>query len=290
MVKQHESGRLVQTQQLLLNYCFGHFNSSVLLLPYSNTVNLINHPENGVPNVRLRWSESSYRFFDKPLSVLQESSSHLLLELVALRDIEEGEEVLLDYGEDWVSAWEKHVKDWEVDMSALTITTSQEMNQKHTILRTLTEQSDYPYPENIFTSCFYSYSQRSSTVDPHLDSSKGGHQQQVMTDEWRYFKGIYETRNLRPCLILDRQESHLKEGEKSSDEIYYTVRLMNHPGLAENERIPRGVSYIVTKIPRRAVRFSDKLYTTDQHLENAFRHRMGLGDLFPDQWMDLSES
>jgi len=34
----------------------------------------------------------------------------LSFEYVALRDIEEGEEIFMDYGEEWEDAWEQHVK------------------------------------------------------------------------------------------------------------------------------------------------------------------------------------
>eukprot|EP00957_Ditylum_brightwellii_P112762 8596150-Ditylum_brightwellii.AAC.1 len=45
--------------QLLLNYCFSHPRSSMLLLPYSPVVNYINH--NGKePNAFIRWSGSKY--------------------------------------------------------------------------------------------------------------------------------------------------------------------------------------------------------------------------------------
>jgi len=57
-------------QQLLLNYCFGHVNSSVLLFPYGLFVNFINHAPSEVvrnlgdekydapvANVGLRWSD-----------------------------------------------------------------------------------------------------------------------------------------------------------------------------------------------------------------------------------------
>jgi hypothetical protein len=45
-------------QQLFLNYCYGHKNSSLLFWPYSPIVNLVNHDETQ-PNVVLRWSDSS---------------------------------------------------------------------------------------------------------------------------------------------------------------------------------------------------------------------------------------
>jgi hypothetical protein len=297
-------------------------------------VNLINHHR--TPNVRLRWAPSSYQFFDAPFVVLQESSTQLLLELVAVRDIKEGEEVLLDYGPDWVDAWTTHVERWEEKLDQYVTTTknnsngnsmmvqSQEMNtkQQHHRLRTVSEQSRDPYPDNVFTSCFYSYSNRSSAlqmeqllpdtiqnVDPSKHHQKQQQSKKVVTDQWKYSKGIYETRNLRPCLIIHRYTSPAKEQRPQQQEVgaadesdLYTVRIMNHPGLNERERIPVGIHYVVTDIPRRAMQFKDKLYTTDQHLENAFRHHIGMvgtndGDgggggtstIFPSQWMDLTQ-
>ena len=50
MMKQHISGRLIFTDQLIKNYCFGHSNSSLHLYPYSPVVNLINH-DSQKPNV-----------------------------------------------------------------------------------------------------------------------------------------------------------------------------------------------------------------------------------------------
>jgi len=44
--------------QLLINYCFGHTNSSVLFFPYSPIVNLINH-DSHLANVVVQWSHSS---------------------------------------------------------------------------------------------------------------------------------------------------------------------------------------------------------------------------------------
>ena len=36
-----------------------------------------------------------------------------MLEYVALREIQEGEEVLVDYGTEWEAAWDEHVKTWK---------------------------------------------------------------------------------------------------------------------------------------------------------------------------------
>ncbi|KAG7350554.1 hypothetical protein IV203_009914 [Nitzschia inconspicua] len=32
---------------------------------------------------------------------------------VALRDSKQGQEVFMDYGDEWAEAWEKHVEQWE---------------------------------------------------------------------------------------------------------------------------------------------------------------------------------
>jgi hypothetical protein len=100
---------------------------------------------------------------------------------------------------------------------------------------------------------------------------------------WRPSAGlIATTRNLRPCVVLDRHVG-------SDDELLYTVRMFNRPGLTPSARLPKGKPCIVTGVPRYAIEFSDKLYTTDQHLENAFRKEIGMS-VFPSKWMDLGES
>jgi len=271
MVKEHEStGRVVITEQLLRNYCFGHQNSSLLLYPYSSMINLINHSSKGKANVKLQWSEGSQEIFEKSIPDLQGATSRLLLELVATRSIQAGEEILLDYGESWQQAWDKHVQNWSAQSTKSLHPSSQEANEDkiHTILRTAAEQQMNPYPDNLFTSCYY----RLNDVNP---SNEG----QVI--RWLETPRLTEeSRNLRPCMVMDRHLSALGE-------FMYTVRMFNRPGLEPSEKIPTGRPYIVTGVPRYAIEFSDKLYTTDQHLENAFRKEMGL-DVFPRQWMDLA--
>lgn len=263
-MKQHESGRVVIQQQLLRNYCFGHSNSSILLYPYAPIVNHINHDSN--PNVELRWSKSGVPLLSKPLAFFQDSSSHVLLELVALRPITEGEEIFLHYGAEWEHAWEKHVQEWKPTDDEYQ--SSESLNRANPILKTEAEPRNNTYVDNVFTSCFYRYTGQTET----------------QTVEWKFTKGVYENRNLRPCSVIRRE---IAAGGKT---LLYTVRILNRPGLASNQRIPRGQQHIVTHIPREAIVYSDKLYTTDQHLETAFRKEMGLGDIFPIQWMDLAHS
>ena len=50
--------------QLLLNYCYGHPGSSLLLYPHAPTVNFVNHGGAGRSNAELRWSEHPYHEID----------------------------------------------------------------------------------------------------------------------------------------------------------------------------------------------------------------------------------
>ena len=82
-------------KDILLNYCFGHEMSLMLLCP-TTSVTLINHSE--TPNARIQWaSEPEFSDDDWRSASLEELKdeyrSVLMFEVVATRDIEEGEEV-----------------------------------------------------------------------------------------------------------------------------------------------------------------------------------------------------
>jgi hypothetical protein len=89
--------------ELLLNYAYGHPDSSLLLLPYAPIVNFINHDTHHNPNVEIRWPSKSSPLYDEglrtdflsmyPLDVQDWSGPHLKVEFVALRDIAPGEEI-----------------------------------------------------------------------------------------------------------------------------------------------------------------------------------------------------
>jgi hypothetical protein len=51
----------IKSQQLLLNHCFGHTNSSLLFFPYVPVVNLINH-DSVKTNAKLQWLQSCLHF------------------------------------------------------------------------------------------------------------------------------------------------------------------------------------------------------------------------------------
>ena len=111
--------------QLMINYHFGHKNSSLLLFPLTQA-SAINHNSlsskfNGhiraEPNARVEFStdepKSKY-MLQLPLSdIFAEKYTSLFLNVVALRDIDPDEEVFIDYGHEWEHAWQDHVDNWK---------------------------------------------------------------------------------------------------------------------------------------------------------------------------------
>mmetsp|Transcript_22413 Transcript_22413/g.32756 ORF Transcript_22413/g.32756 Transcript_22413/m.32756 type:complete len:533 (-) Transcript_22413:75-1673(-) len=102
-------------QQVLLNYCFGHSNSSVLLLPYGPLSNLVNHNRKEA-NAEIRWSHSRLHrqeWLSFSAEKLAEDDFGLIMDFIALRDIAPGEEIFIDYGTEWEEAWDEHVREWK---------------------------------------------------------------------------------------------------------------------------------------------------------------------------------
>lgn len=97
-------------QQLLLNYCFSHMNSTLLLCPTTH-INLINHcsDRGGIicnngngPNAKIQWAKGGWEsrtdeWLSKSIedisSLTKSGKTGLSFELVATSDIQAGEEV-----------------------------------------------------------------------------------------------------------------------------------------------------------------------------------------------------
>mmetsp|Transcript_54754 Transcript_54754/g.163729 ORF Transcript_54754/g.163729 Transcript_54754/m.163729 type:complete len:1090 (-) Transcript_54754:154-3423(-) len=262
--------------QLLLNYCYGHPNSSMLLFPYSPVVNLINHPPRGAkPNVAVRWSSiptHNSQWLGKSVDrLMEEKYAGLVMEFVALRDIEEGEEVYVDYGPGWQKSWNGHAKRWEpYDDDADEYVSASALNAMGGPLRTEEEQEEDPYPPNVQTICYVS--KQITTLD-----DRGPH-------EWIEEDRLVDYADYgQECVLLEREDYD----NASSDSVrplrdVYRARVKHW----EYENM----DLIVTDIPRSAVELVDRPYTRDQFLGNAFRHEIHVPrGMFPRAWLDLLE-
>jgi hypothetical protein len=280
------------SKQLLINYCFGHKDSSLLLFPYSSSANFINNGGKEA-NAKVVWAESDPTGFHQrewlftlPHHLLNKDNYHrtgLLMLVVATRPISEGEEITIDYGTDWQDAWEKHVENWDsggINRSAA------ELNESEKEIRTIFEGSYHP----VATACHYRYLGEGNSdgdtdnLDPELETNLP--YIEAVATEWKDLGGrqTMSGDTFRPCVVLARHPASSTDDE---DEDTYTVQMHNRGGPYEFDSIPEEKPHFVKGIPRRAILFVDIPESSTQQNAKTFRHEIGvLGELWPDAWKD----
>lgn len=266
-------------KQLILNYCFGHRKSTLLLCPYTSPSAYINHNSNapnakvvwakeGTPNFQSEWLKDDIDFL-KTMEVIG-----LSIDFVATRDIQPGEEVFIDYGPEWEAAWKKYIKDWRPLSESDNYIAGAELQSDFSItLRTAEEQRSEPYSDNVMFFCQYEY------YEGYPEGT------------WKWETGWYGS-PFYPCKILSRDSSIADDGTATYT---YGAIMMTLSDIIESNTfvpsevvIPDGEKHIMTGIPRDAIEIRDKMYTKDEYMPNSFRHEMMMpDDIFPDAWMNL---
>jgi hypothetical protein len=285
------------SQQLYLNYCFGHMESTVLLCPFGPAVNFINH---GGPdaNAKVVWSVAAGDLHNatwlqadpRVLSDPEHSYAGLMFDIVATRAIGEEEEVTIDYGVGWQTAWDAHVKkvkEVKKDLGPW-MPTALELNDIHhrhmpgtgfaTPFKTSKEAQIESYPERVMTTCFAQSEEPSeSSVEAPLDGEKIYNWSQKEGTVWR---GV----SIRRCDILERKE--MQDGENGGEKNYnYTVRV--HLEMRSDEM---SGTRVIQSVPHLAIRFADRPYQSDQSQGpfQPFRHYMEIPDtILPDAWRNI---
>jgi SET domain len=261
-------------RQLILNYCYGHVDSSVLLFPYSPVVNFVNHGFNGTANVRIRWSSMSNdkkRLWTASRLLQSGKSQGLVLELFALRDLHPGEEVLLDYGDRWSTAWRKHEHDWRIQQqnrgpgdSESQATMAWYEYERNYAMPPLSDGGTLLVPTSMQSRCYVDVDRIrnvSAVEGPWLPHSQ--------------YAPIGDLFNVQletlPCDVV---------GADSEEDGLYRAIVRDEDG--------RFITNL-NKVPKNAILIMDRPYQTPQLLRGAFRHEIGLpDDVFPDAWKDLA--
>jgi hypothetical protein len=248
--------------QLLLNYCYGHANSSILLFPASPVVNLINHARN--PNVALRWKTEIMDYG----TVVSRQSPGMVLELVALRDINQNEEILIDYGDAWELAWTQHVRLWQTKKSQIEHMVQPNhpsVNPDPNFFRAIYEEPSYP--SKWHTACYI----------PPMDMMP-----KIVGNDGTTFFFPSNFRQLHPsqlelCDILDRRQLH--DNNTGVQQYQYSVRIPIRHGDQDNGTI------FMQHVPSSAITFID--LQPDHRRIGGFRHELRPAGIFPLSWLDL---
>jgi hypothetical protein len=262
-------------QQLLLNYCFGHPESSLLLFPLGSHVGLINHHES--PNAYIIWSRvkdnglpNQHKYQDYSVQELAKVDKIVaVMKVVALREIEKDEEITIDYGKAWTMAWEMHVKRWEATVAKQPHPWQAEdvrAQYRNKPLQTSETIAGEPYPPNIGTACFLTTRECAEGLPKHDGT--------LQITEWDDPNDgdVYRSSRLFIVDVLDRLET--------GDHFFY-----NYTVLA---RLSSKSFHKVLNVPHAACTFVNRPYTSDIHTAGAFRHPIGIHDNhFPQAWRDL---
>ena len=271
-------------EQILLNYCLGHHDSTLLLCSYGPQASYINHNQTKA-NVMLQWGDPERgnhqpSYLDMPLEQLIEvKSSKLSLHLVAIRDIREGDEVFLDYGDEWEAAWQKHVREWHPMPDAASYRDARTLNGDPETEPLPTE------PEHLLPKDRRSVATQHPNVELWCSEA-------YMSERWKeFYPDRLEELNAQfsyRCDILRRTV------DDDTGRYRYTAVLWTDEERGDDEDdddddarekvAARTVGKLVD-VPRHAFQYRDRPYTTDMFLRNAFRHDIRIPDhLFPEVW------
>lgn len=259
--------------QLLLNYCYGHAASTMLLCPYGPMTNYINHNQS-TANVMMRWGNATKgnhmpHLLNQTIEEIASSgaTTKLAMELVALRDIGADEEIFLDYGDEWEAAWARHLSSWNpVPNANHYISAMQLETDKTRRLRSVFEEiRERTYSDDVITLCDTACQKNPLEMNmQHKNGTLALYLWETKAEWW-------------PCSIFryrDDQENH--------GEYLYTVHLFK-----EEKGVPQN-NFVLRDLPREVFHFADKPGKSDAHLHNAFRHDVRISDsLFPEIWRNV---
>jgi hypothetical protein len=284
-------------QQLLLNYCFGHHESTLLVCPYGIVSALINHapavvtvttttqlsdqnPTNtGSPkptaNVQIHWSTKFTRspeWWNMSLSEwAYQYRAGLAFEYVAIRDIEADEEIFLDYGMEWQQAWDDHVLNW---------------NPQERFVDTLNQDMDSIIP----TEQEWTWHAGDINTDPQAVNL-------WCYNAYRELQGLPETdAEAYPCKVVHRYRNSSSgssgSGNDAATHTYlYTAELIERRQNIEHDVCDEVLDEVLWSLPRDAFVYGGyyEAYDTRQYLmPESFRHDIRIPNhIMPLSWKNL---
>lgn len=267
--------------QLLVNYCFGNQESNLLLFPAAPHVQYVNHGSGDQVNAFLQWSQHDHVFNNHDFADVRlrkwryDELPSIAMELVAKRDIKEGEEIFIDYGEDWEEAWKMHKAQWAVSHpdGKWPLRAADVMEPyKDKPFPVDIQEGQIPYPEGVVTACVI------ETADDLPDGQTRTNEAGQRVLKWlapTTYEGV-SGRHIGVCDLMSRQET--PEGS-------YNYTVVTRLELVDDQNMVE-----VRYVPHTAVLLVDRPYNSDLHTPDAFRRWIQLEDRrFPQAWRNLRD-
>lgn len=129
------------------------------------------------------------------------------MEVVAITDIAPGDEVTIDYGEEWAAAWEDHIEAWNDGIEDGTIPDpwpirALDMNAEY---KNKPFEIESDYPENVMLKCFLMV--KKPTDEPPINEA--GEKVRI----WTETPETMDSENLFDCTITDLEEVETEQGK-----------------------------------------------------------------------------
>jgi hypothetical protein len=230
----------------------------------------------------------------------QQTSSTMMLDVVATRDIQPDEEVFIDYGQDWEDAWDKHVKEWKSPCTYFSGSCYESSKQVHTMNDNKFDRRYHEWSDTHFSTCkltqalspkdpgmYYitktvpnSFEKKSRRVKQSykgIDFEHEGFDIPVYTERVER-DGTTITESHHPCKILESWEA---EGRF---DVLYLFNTEKMPGATYSRTLLKSM-----KVPAELVKFRVRPFKSDMYSPHAFRHDIAIPDeKFPPLWKDLA--
>jgi len=271
-------------QQLLLNYCWGHNESTLLLCPYGLLTSHINHDSN--PNTKVVWAADDQmahpEWRDESIEVWGTLvTAGLSFNFVALRDINEGEEITVDYGHEWDKAWDEHVQYFGNRIDAHYVP-AYELNKLLDLKLQTMDEGDYE-KQGLHLFCRKPYLEWSGVVLRDsilvLDSQQKEGKETTKIKRKEYHD--WDEHQIFPCRIRQRHTTD------DGNTLYFAeIFERSESKLQHKASITQDlVLGILFDLPRDAFYLEDQKYYRHHHQIWSFRHDMRVPDLlFPEVW------
>jgi hypothetical protein len=216
---------------------------------------------------------------------MQEHYSTIAFDVIATRDINVDEEVFIDYGIEWETAWQDHVRNWKPPCAKGTKSSFEikQMNnykfnpdshtwgEDHmTVCKATNVQGELIYLIKVDQEIPQDGSQRFSTDFNGITFDHPG------------FDYAEEGVGRLPCVVLGIFEEQLMFNIAYLLNVEQTKELLPHNPLGA-----RTIKFR-NKVPASEVEIINRPFRSDMHWKGAFRHPIKIPDeIFPEHWKDV---
>jgi len=266
-------------KQILLNYAFGHPESTMVFVPTGPQVTLINNGAKN-SNAHVKWAESDDSminpsgYLDMTVDEMAEvNESVLILKIVAARDIGVGEEITINYGNSWQKAWDSYEEKWKETKEGKPHPLKAEdlrKMYKNKPFETPETLEENPYPDDILTFCFLITTDKPDGTQ--MTNQEFGTEINLFDAPTAYEE--YDSKSLYSVEILDRKEA---------PGFFYNYTVRASLGDEDDQFAD------VVDVPHNACNFFlDAPYSSDILQPDAFRHPIGMPESqIPVSWRNL---